>query len=173
MLNAAEAVPRTAARSDVLVIGGGSVASTITARLAERGCDVVLFEKCIRDFTGSWHAQPVTFDFGNAMDKYFPHAYQVRRPEFDPFLLRNAVRKGATAVAGCRATGGAGAPRLQEAVRSVLAGDIFRDTPPALRLFVCKTVYYVRNIFNFRRTLDAWKRRRQIIGEPAAETNAS
>ncbi|MEO7728917.1 MAG: NAD(P)/FAD-dependent oxidoreductase [Burkholderiales bacterium] len=442
MLNAADAVPRTSARSDVLVIGGGPGGSTIAALLAERGRDVVLIEKSVHprfhigesllplnlplfeqlgvaddiarigmpkfgaQFVSPWHAQPVTFDFANAMDKSFPYAYQVRRSEFDHVLFRNAVRKGATALEGCRATGvefnssgatvsvrlqdgheeqwqtrfvvdasgrdtllasqfgikrrnkhhnsaaifghftgaerlpgkaegnitlfwfdhgwfwfiplhdgvtsvgavcwpyymksrrtdpqaffeatialcpalaqrlrnatlaspvtatgnysyavkratgrnylllgdaftfidpvfstgvlfamqsafagastvetcldeapraagalrafdrsmrhgpkifswfihrvttptlrdlfmGPGEPRLQEAVLSVLAGDVFRDTPLGWRLFAFKTVYYVRNIFNLRRTLDAWKRRRQIIGEPAAETNAS
>jgi 2-polyprenyl-6-methoxyphenol hydroxylase-like FAD-dependent oxidoreductase len=67
---------------------------------------------------------------------------------------------------------GPGEPRLQEAVLSVLAGDIFRDTPLGLRLFAFKTVYYLRNLFNFRRTLSAWKKRRQILGEPTAETTA-
>ena len=65
------------------------------------------------------------------------------------------------------------APRLQEAVLSVLAGDIFRDTPLGLRLFAFKTIYYLRNFFNPRRTLSAWKRRRQILTEPSAQTPAS
>jgi 2-polyprenyl-6-methoxyphenol hydroxylase-like FAD-dependent oxidoreductase len=65
-----------------------------------------------------------------------------------------------------------GDPRLQEAVLSVLAGDIFRGTPLGPRLFVFKTIYYLINFFNPRRTLSAWKKRRQILGEPNAETTA-
>ncbi len=67
---------------------------------------------------------------------------------------------------------GPGDKRLQEAVLSVLAGDIFRSTPLGIRLFAFKTIYYLRNLFNPRRTLSAWKKRKQILGEPSAETNA-
>jgi flavin-dependent dehydrogenase len=67
---------------------------------------------------------------------------------------------------------GAGEPRIQEAVLSVLAGDIFRGTPLGLRLFAFKTIYYLRNIFNPRRTLSAWKKRRQSLVEPNAESIA-
>ena len=57
------------------------------------------------EFVSPWHGEPVTFDFANALDKSFPSAYQVRRSEFDHILFRNAVRKGARAIEGCRATG--------------------------------------------------------------------
>jgi flavin-dependent dehydrogenase len=57
------------------------------------------------EFVSPWHAQSATFDFANAVDKSFPYAYQVRRSEFDYILFRNAIRKGATAVEGCRVTG--------------------------------------------------------------------
>lgn len=67
---------------------------------------------------------------------------------------------------------GPGDKRLQEAVLSVLAGDIFRSTPLGIKLFAFKTIYYLRNLFNPRRTLNAWKKRKQILGEPSAETNA-
>ncbi len=62
--------------------------------------------------------------------------------------------------------------RIQEAVLSVLAGDIFRDTPLGLRLFAFKTIYYLKNLFNPSRTLSAWKQRKQILREPNAETTA-
>jgi len=62
--------------------------------------------------------------------------------------------------------------RLQEAVLSVLAGDIFRDTPLGLRLFAFKAIYYLKNLFNPSRTLSAWKQRKQILREPSAETTA-
>ena len=68
---------------------------------------------------------------------------------------------------------GPGNAKIQEAVLSVLAGDIFRHTPLALRLFAFKLVYYVRNLFNPRRTLSAWKKRRQILHEPPAESTAT
>jgi len=68
---------------------------------------------------------------------------------------------------------GPGNAKIQEAVLSVLAGDIFRNTPLALRLFAFKLVYYVRNLFNPRRTLSAWKKRRQILHEPPAESTAT
>jgi flavin-dependent dehydrogenase len=57
------------------------------------------------EFVSPWHGEPVTFDFADALDKSFPSAYQVRRSEFDHILFRNAVRKGARAIEGCRATG--------------------------------------------------------------------
>jgi len=68
---------------------------------------------------------------------------------------------------------GPGDPRLQEAVLSVLAGDIFRGTPLGFRLFAFKTIYYLKNFFNPSRTLSAWKRRKQILAEPSAESTAS
>ena len=57
------------------------------------------------EFVSPWHAKPVTLRFADALDKSFPHAYQVRRSEFDQILFRNAVRKGAKATEGCRVTG--------------------------------------------------------------------
>jgi flavin-dependent dehydrogenase len=57
------------------------------------------------EFVSPWHSEPVTFEFAHALDKAFPYAYQVRRSEFDLILFRNAVRKGARALEGCRVTG--------------------------------------------------------------------
>jgi flavin-dependent dehydrogenase len=56
------------------------------------------------EFVSPWHGKPVTFDFANAVDKSFPLTYQVRRSEFDEILFRNASRKGATTIEGCRVT---------------------------------------------------------------------
>jgi flavin-dependent dehydrogenase len=57
------------------------------------------------EFVSPSHAQPFTVEFANAVDKTYPYAYQVLRAEFDDILFRNAVRKGARAFEGCRATG--------------------------------------------------------------------
>ena len=51
------------------------------------------------------HDQPVHIDFANALDRSFPFTYQVRRSEFDQVLFRNAARKGAKTIEGCRVTG--------------------------------------------------------------------
>src|SRR3954470_14815575 len=68
---------------------------------------------------------------------------------------------------------GPGNAKIQEAVLSVLAGDVFRNTPLGLRLFAFKLVYYTRNLFNPRRTLSAWKKRRQMVqAAPAGSTAA-
>ena len=61
--------------------------------------------------------------------------------------------------------------RLQSAVLSLLAGDIFGGTPLALRLSAFKTIYYLKNLFNPRRTWTAWKKRKQAIREPRAEAS--
>jgi flavin-dependent dehydrogenase len=51
------------------------------------------------------HDQPVHIDFANAWDRSFPFTYQVRRSEFDQVLFRNAARKGAKTIEGCRVIG--------------------------------------------------------------------
>jgi len=56
------------------------------------------------EFVSPWHGSPVMLSFADALDNSFPLAYQVRRSEFDHILFRNAVRKGATAIEGCRVT---------------------------------------------------------------------
>jgi len=57
------------------------------------------------EFIAPGHAKPVMFEFANALDNSFPSTYQVRRSEFDDILFRNAARKGARAIEGCRVTG--------------------------------------------------------------------
>jgi 2-polyprenyl-6-methoxyphenol hydroxylase-like FAD-dependent oxidoreductase len=57
--------------------------------------------------------------------------------------------------------------RLQEALLSILAGDIFRGTPLGSRVLAFKAVYYLKNLFNPKRTLAAWKRRRRFIQDTA------
>ena len=63
------------------------------------------------------HAQPARLAFADAWDKSLPYAYQVRRSQFDEILFRNAERKGAQALEGCRVRAvefaGDGSARLQ------------------------------------------------------------
>jgi len=56
------------------------------------------------EFVSPWHPRSVTFQFANQLEKSYPHAYHVRRSEFDEILFRNAVRKGARALEACRVT---------------------------------------------------------------------
>jgi flavin-dependent dehydrogenase len=57
------------------------------------------------EFVSPSHEQPVMFEFVNALDNAFPSTYQVRRSEFDEILFRNAARRGARAIEGCRVIG--------------------------------------------------------------------
>ena len=52
------------------------------------------------------HAQgkTVAFQFADAFDKRWSHAFQVRRSEFDLMLLKNAANKGARVFEGARVT---------------------------------------------------------------------
>ncbi len=54
------------------------------------------------EFVSPWHDWISRLPFGDAWDKSQPFAYQVRRSEFDEILFRNAARKGALALEGCR-----------------------------------------------------------------------
>jgi flavin-dependent dehydrogenase len=63
------------------------------------------------------HAQPSRLAFAGAWDKSLAYAYQVRRSQFDEILFRNAERRGALALQGCRVRAvefsGDGGARLQ------------------------------------------------------------
>ncbi|AEG91333.1 Dehydrogenase (flavoproteins)-like protein [Ramlibacter tataouinensis TTB310] len=60
-------------------------------------------EKWGAEFISPWHEpSSQTVRFAEAWDKSMPYAYQVRRSEFDEVLLRNAQRKGAEVIEGCR-----------------------------------------------------------------------
>ena len=61
--------------------------------------------------------------------------------------------------------------RLQEALLSVLAGDIFRGTPVRMRLFVFKAIYYFICVANLKRSWMAWKQRKQAITDPGVGAN--
>ena len=46
------------------------------------------------EFVSPHHKSTQTFHFADAWDKSMPHAYQVKRSEFDEILIRHAARKG-------------------------------------------------------------------------------
>lgn len=54
------------------------------------------------EFVSPHHSWTQSFYFAEAWDKSMPHAYQVRRSEFDEILIRNAQRKGAEVHEGCK-----------------------------------------------------------------------
>ena len=59
-------------------------------------------QKWAAEFVSPWHDTQQKFEFADAWDKSMPFAYQVRRSEFDEILIRNAGRKGANVIEGCR-----------------------------------------------------------------------
>ena len=59
-------------------------------------------EKWGIEFVSPWHAERTLLEFGQSWDKSLDKAYQVRRSEFDHVLIRNAAKKGADVVEGCR-----------------------------------------------------------------------
>jgi hypothetical protein len=63
--------------------------------------------------------------------------------------------------------------RLQPAILSVLAGDIFRGTPVGLRLWVFKFAYYLNSVRTLRRSLMAWKQRKHAIRDTRVETTTT
>jgi flavin-dependent dehydrogenase len=68
-------------------------------------------EKWGAEFVSPWHAnKSQTFEFADAWDKSMPFSYQVRRSEFDEILIRNAARRGAQVIEGCRVRDVAFAP---------------------------------------------------------------
>jgi hypothetical protein len=58
--------------------------------------------------------------------------------------------------------------RMEEALLSLLAGDLFRSTPIQWSLGVFKCVYYLNNLANPWRTFNAWRGRRRAIRERRA-----
>jgi flavin-dependent dehydrogenase len=66
--------------------------------------EAIGMKKWAAEFVSPWHGHKQVFQFGDAMDKSMPHAYQVRRSEFDHILLRNAARNGAQVQEGCKVT---------------------------------------------------------------------
>ena len=63
--------------------------------------------------------------------------------------------------------------RMQEAVLSLLAGDLFRGTPIHWSLRAFKAVYYFMNLTHPRRSFAAWRHRRRALGGGFAESRGS
>ncbi|TXI23846.1 MAG: NAD(P)/FAD-dependent oxidoreductase, partial [Ottowia sp.] len=61
-------------------------------------------KKRAAEFMSPWHQHKQQFLFADAWDKTMPHAYQVRRSEFDQVLLRRATQLGAHVREGCKVT---------------------------------------------------------------------
>lgn len=53
--------------------------------------------------------------------------------------------------------------RLQDALLSVLAGDVFRGTPIGRQIIAFKAVYYLKSLSMFKLSFQAWLRRRRSI----------
>ena len=56
------------------------------------------------EFVSPQHAKSSFLEFSNGWHRDMHYSFQVRRAEFDHVLLRNAERKGAVIVEGCRVT---------------------------------------------------------------------
>jgi flavin-dependent dehydrogenase len=61
--------------------------------------------------------------------------------------------------------------RMQEALLSLLAGDLFRGTPIYGSLYAFKAVYYLTSLLQFRQTFAAWRRSRRATRTLAAEAD--
>jgi len=85
---------------------GESLLPANLALLAELGvADEVAalgMEKWGIEFVSPWHEHRTLLEFAEAWDKDMPMAYQVRRADFDDVLFRNAAKRGAQVVEGCR-----------------------------------------------------------------------
>jgi hypothetical protein len=61
--------------------------------------------------------------------------------------------------------------RMKEALLSLLAGDIFEDTPIWRSLGLFKGAYYVSVMLNAPHTWRAWRARRRNLREASGEAN--
>jgi flavin-dependent dehydrogenase len=57
------------------------------------------------EFVSAADGRQQIFEFADSWDKSRPFAYQVRRSQFDEILIRNAARRGAEIIEGCRVDG--------------------------------------------------------------------
>jgi len=63
--------------------------------------------------------------------------------------------------------------RVEDALLSLLAGDIFGRTPIRPSLAVFKSFYYYNSLLHLRTSFAAWRRRKLAIGSPADEAGSS
>lgn len=64
--------------------------------------------------------------------------------------------------------------RVKEALLSVLAGDVFGNTPIRRPVLIFKGLYYAISLLNFRRAIQAWRRRKfniRVVDEAGAAVN--
>jgi hypothetical protein len=64
--------------------------------------------------------------------------------------------------------------RVKEGLLSVLAGDVYGNTPVRVPLLLFKGLYYAASLLNFRRTLKAWRMRKhniRVVDETGAAMN--
>jgi hypothetical protein len=59
--------------------------------------------------------------------------------------------------------------RMQEALLSLLAGDLFRGTPIHWSLRAFKAVYYATSLLDLRDNFQAWQRRRRMMRSAMSE----
>jgi flavin-dependent dehydrogenase len=76
--------------------------------------------KYAAEFHSMYYGRQSDFRFGEAVDKSYPYAYEVRRSEFDHILIRNCAAKGAEVREGWRVTG---AELAGDEIASVTATD--------------------------------------------------
>ena len=53
--------------------------------------------------------------------------------------------------------------RIQEAVLSLLSGDLYRGTPIYRSLFAFKIIYYATSAFSFKQSIRAWRATRRSL----------
>ncbi len=58
--------------------------------------------------------------------------------------------------------------RMEEAVLSLLAGDIFGGSPIRSRLMIFKALYYILSLFRLKSSIRTWRARRQDVAVGAA-----
>lgn len=64
--------------------------------------DRIGLRKYAAEFHSMYHGKNVAFQFGDALDKAYPFAYEVRRSEFDHILMKNCAAQGAEVHEACR-----------------------------------------------------------------------
>jgi len=61
---------------------------------------------------------------------------------------------------------------VQEALLSLLAGDVFRSRAVHARLLLFKAIYYVIGVRHLRSSLSAWRQRKRNVNEAYSDSAA-